>query len=133
MSEPRAGAADDPVAAVDGLLDRLVSVLSGTAAGGPDSVGTAADADGVGSGITATVGADGRLRELEIDARLLRRPDAIGAGIAAAVNDALRNRPPRSAGAGMTEELQAIQEQSLTVTREVNASLLSAVERLKGY
>ncbi len=119
-------AEQDPVAAMDSLLDRLVAVLSGNAAAGRPTSGTAED-----DAIVVTVGPDGHVQDIDLDARLLRRPDAIGPGIAAAANEAIRARPARDGTGAMTEDLRAIQEESLTLTRQLNASLLDSLERLK--
>ena len=119
----------DPVAAMDSLLDRLVSVLSGSATGGGrSSTGTAED-----EGVVVTVGPDGRVLEIRIDPLMRRRPESIAPGIVAAANEAIAARPEGGASHGtLTEQLKAIQEDSLVVTRQLNASLIASLEHLKG-
>jgi DNA-binding protein YbaB len=121
--------ADDPRAAMDALLDRLVDVLSGAGAiGAGTTSGTAAD-----GGVVVTLTAHGRVESIDVDPRMLRHREAIGPAVVAAFNEALRARPDRRDDAAATRtELTAIQEESVVVTQQLNGSLLTTLERLKG-
>jgi hypothetical protein len=118
---------EEIVPAMDALLDRLVAVLAGSGLPSAEpTTGTAAD-----GAIVAELGADARLASLRIDPRLLRRPEEIGPGIVAAVNEATRARPERAASSGSSTELAAIKQDSLELTKRINASLTTAIEQLK--
>jgi DNA-binding protein YbaB len=120
--------ADDPGAAVDALLDRLVDVLSGAGAGGRTTTGTAED-----DGVVLTLGGNRRVESIAIDPRLLRRRESIGPAIAAAYNEALRAQPDRADTTASTRAgLAEVQNDSLAVTQQLNGSLLATLERLKG-
>jgi YbaB/EbfC DNA-binding family protein len=126
------GVSDDPVEAVDALVDRLVAALSGTGGSAPARETTASAAGGQ---ITVVLGPDGRVRSVDLDPRLLRDPAQVAPGIRAAVNEALDGA--RAGGGGRThgqlvDELRAVQAESVETTKRINASLVTTLERLKG-
>jgi hypothetical protein len=117
---------EDLVQAMDGLLDRLVAVLAGQGTEGEPTVGAAAD--GL---ITASLGPDGRVQALTADPSLLRHRDRIAPGLLAAVNQAARARPEPEPRSRTAEELAAIQQDSLDLTKAMSSSLVAAIEGLK--
>ncbi|WP_375498908.1 hypothetical protein [uncultured Jatrophihabitans sp.] len=118
--------ADDPGAVVDALLDRLVTVLSGTAGDAPSTTGTAADDQ-----IVAVL-RRGRVESLSLDPRVLRDRGRVAADIVTAVNAAMDAAPRVGTGSSIVESLKAIQEDSLQVTGQLNGSLLASLERIRG-
>jgi len=115
----------DPAQDLDALLERVAAALSRS--GGGDTC-EGFDADGV---VQATVTADGRVAWLEVDPRILRNTALVAPAIVDAVNSALAARPAGAGRAATLAELKAIQQDSLTVTRDVNASMLTSLEALK--
>jgi YbaB/EbfC DNA-binding family len=119
---------DDPVQAMDALLDRLVAALAGGGRpSGELTSGSAAD-----DLITAAVTPDGRVASIQLDPRMARHPEQIAAGIVTAVNQAARARPPEAAGRpAAIDDLRAIQADSLELTKQLTGSLVTALEGMK--
>lgn len=119
---------DEPVRALDALLDRVASALTaGGAPAGEPATGSAAE--GL---VTATVGADGRVRAISLDPRLARTPEIVGPAIAEAVNAARAAAPEPPRTPVDLGELKGLQEASLEITRRLTTSLVASVERMGG-
>ncbi len=118
---------DDPGAAMDALLDRLVGVLSGSGTTDPIVTGEAADGQ-----VVATL-RGGRVESLTLDPRVLRDPERVVGHIVEAVNSAVDARPDAAGTGGSTvDALKAIQQDSLRLTSQINTSLLASLDRIKG-
>jgi len=128
-SSPRPSApspsSTEPARLLDDLLERVAGVLSGGAAAGEPSEGT--DADGY---ARVRLGGDGRVAAIDLDPRLARHPARVAPAIVEAVNAAIDARPATSRHTVMTSELQKLQQESLAVTKELNASLLASLDAL---
>ena len=86
-------------------------------------VGTAAD--GL---ITAEAGAEGRVRSVTIDPKMLRRPvEDVCRDVVAAVNAALDARPGRVDTGPLLEELRAVQEQSVQEMAKISSAFSDAL------
>jgi len=127
-SAPPPASPADPGGLLDGLLERVAGLLSGGAAAGEPTEGTDAD-----EYARVRLGADGRVAAIELDPRLARDPARIAPAIVEAVNAALAARRLTTGRRPITAELQQLQEESLAVTTEFNASLLASLEALKKH
>ena len=116
----------DPARLLDDLLEQVASVLTAGSTGEP-AEGT--DPDEV---VRVRLGADGRVAEIQADPRVLRDPTTLAPAIVSAVNAAVAARPATSGRNRTVAQLQKLQQESLTVTRKYNASLVASLEALKG-
>jgi hypothetical protein len=121
---------NDPVQAMDALLTRTCAALSGSGTrDGEPTTGTAADGR-----VATTVGTNGRVGSLTIDATMLRgSPDSIAAAIRDAVNEALDAQPDTAPAATLIEELKAIQEETLGHMQQLSGTLTTALTRMETY
>ncbi len=121
----------DPAESLTALLERARAAMSGAAVVVADPGPTEGSAaDGL---ITAEASAEGRLCRVSADPRLLRLPlEEICAQLVLAVNAALDAQPGRADAGPLLAELQAVQEQSVTVMAQLSAAFTDALAKATG-
>jgi DNA-binding protein YbaB len=118
-------AAEDPSQALDALVDRARAALAGVAPAESSAPFVGEAADGL---ITAEAGAEGRLRSLTIDPKMLRQPiEDICRDVVTAVNAALDARPGRVDSGPLLEELRAVQEESVQQMAKISSAFSDAL------
>ncbi len=118
-------AAEDPSQALDALIERARAALAGAAPAEPAGPFLGEAADGL---ITAEASAEGRLRSLTIDPKMLRQPiEDICRAVMFAVNAALDDRPGRVDSGPLLEELRAVQEESVQQMAKISSAFSDAL------
>lgn len=115
----------DPTESLNALVDRARAALAGMQPPTADGPLVGEAADGL---VRAEVGADGRLRTLDVDPKMLRQPlEDLCAQIVGAVNAALDAGPDRISTGPLIDELKAVQEQSMQEMTKISAAFSSAL------
>lgn len=122
-----ASESNDPASALDALVGKTLGLLAGTAAQEQPGPFTGIAADGL---IRCEVGADGRVRSVEVDPRALRLPaEDLGQHLVSAINEALDARPGRPDTGPLLDELRAVQEQSVVEMRRITQAFTEALNQ----
>lgn len=119
----------DPVAALDDIMTRAIAVIGNRGGGGEPSTGHSED------GLVAVeLNADGTVREIQLDPRVMRASMAeLGDSIRAATNAAVDARPtPAQRSAERLAELRRLQEETLESTRQLNQALTTPLDQALG-
>lgn len=120
---------EQPVDALAALVERARAAIAGAPVGVPDGPLRATAADGM---VTAEVTPEGRVRSIEMDPKMMRRPsEDICAAIAVAVNDALDLRPSAPGTGPILDELRAVQEQSVTEMARISQAFTDALTKAR--
>lgn len=115
-----------PTDSLTALIERARSAMAGNIQPDAEPV-TGEAADGL---VRATIGTDGRLQELTVDPKLLRRPlEEMCAEIVLAVNTAIDARPDRIDTAPLLNELRSVQEQSVVEMNKISTAFSEALNR----
>jgi hypothetical protein len=118
----------DPAETLNALIDRARAAVAGNEADA-DAAFPGTSADGL---VCVEVGADGRLRSLRIDPKMLRRPlDDIAAEVVHAVNAALDARPARPDSAALLADLRSVQQESVQQMARIAQAFGDALARVQ--
>lgn len=119
--------ATDPAAELDALVEQVRAALGGARPAVPDGPFTGDALDGR---VRAEVDAGGRLARLDLDPKVLREPlEQIAAAITAAVNAALDRRPAAPDLAGLSAQLQQVQQESVAQMARITQAFSEALIR----
>ncbi len=118
----------DPSEALSALVERARAAIAGIVPPVPSEPAVGEAAEGL---VRAEVGVDGRLRVLDVDARMLRQPfEDVCAAVVDAVNAALDARPPGAGTGPLLAELKAVQEQSVQEMTKISHAFSDALNRV---